>query len=685
MKWSINMFFRAFRVKFLIGLFMLAHTSSVWAAYIGPELGKPEYTVTDPNNVNVAGSAISFSMNDLSIGSGELALRHSISINHNDLLNFESLIPGYKEKYQGGIRRIEYGKELLGTSGPANLPVFGETFYVISVFDHVDTTQFIVNADGEFEGLQNQLSTLTVEGQDTFLLTKPDGTEVRFAARSPIPVAGGFSTDYEARGYMREIKYPNGFAITIHQNGEYLGAPITSVNSNNGLQLKYIYEHHSRPLAASKLSATNNPDKKADSRNWSPYHPVKIIALNNAVESCPLLSISCSPQQEWPEVNYVWPDGMPRDFYVGESVFTVTNAEGYTTEFHSKALSKGLKYGDSGGVILSGLVNEYYPRIVSIKKSSGSEINYGYINATTATFILPFTQRSLSQAGVLYKATQNNKTTSYRFGQLMNEYQTSGSKKMIAASDDFYQGVQRVIKTNVNLGKGKIVSSPFIIETWDKNIYLTEDFASQVERIENKLNDTATDYEYDNKGRVISANDAGRVKSFVYGVSYCNSKTCNRPSAVSDGHNTFLGDAPLYTHYDYLSTTGQVTLVRKPAVSHKIPAVRYYYGNKYARYKKDNASIQNAATPISLLTSKIHCKDSSLSGASCSGGDKVTTTYNYGTGTSANNLFLIGETMTTQGESEVYRTCYKYDKYGNQIGITQPKAGVADCNVGREY
>jgi uncharacterized protein RhaS with RHS repeats len=42
------------------------------------------------------------------------------------------------------------------------------------------------------------------------------------------------------------------------------------------------------------------------------------------------------------------------------------------------------------------------------------------------------------------------------------------------------------------------------------------------------------------------------------------------------------------------------------------------------------------------------------------------------------NLLLTGKTITEPAGS-TRRTCYQYDIYGNQIGVTQPKANLSAC------
>ena len=55
----------------------------------------------------------------------------------------------------------------------------------------------------------------------------------------------------------------------------------------------------------------------------------------------------------------------------------------------------------------------------------------------------------------------------------------------------------------------------------------------------------------------------------------------------------------------------------------------------------------------------------------------MTTTYDYGPTSGANNLFLRGMSVTADGVT--HRTCYAYDIYGNRVGETFPRAGLSSC------
>jgi hypothetical protein len=58
-------------------------------------------------------------------------------------------------------------------------------------------------------------------------------------------------------------------------------------------------------------------------------------------------------------------------------------------------------------------------------------------------------------------------------------------------------------------------------------------------------------------------------------------------------------------------------------------------------------------------------------------GDETLTTYDYGPDSGPNNLWLRGVVVTAGGVSP--RTCYAYDKWGNRISATSPRAGLTSC------
>lgn len=74
-----------------------------------------------------------------------------------------------------------------------------------------------------------------------------------------------------------------------------------------------------------------------------------------------------------------------------------------------------------------------------------------------------------------------------------------------------------------------------------------------------------------------------------------------------------------------------------------------------------------------MKTAEKYCINSNYSGG-CEAGDEVVTRFEY----SHDNLLKTGMTVTADGAT--LRTCYQYDRFGNQIGKTTPNANRATCN-----
>lgn len=633
------------------------------------EFGEPHYSIVDNNNINMASGLLYYRLNDLSIGSGELSLSHHITINSNSASNLESYLSGYKDKFRGGIRRTIHTSES------------SRRFEVIQVADHEGSYDFIINNNGEFEGVSGSLNRLTVaQNRRHFILTKKNGTRVYFYSRTEIP--NFLAENYSAYASMVKIEEPNGFIIDIYKSGTGIGDRITSVNTNNGLQLKYIYEVHNRPLDVSKRNATSDPQILADSLNWSNQFPDRIIALNNAVESCPIEGNTCNYTGVWPEVKYQWPDGMPRAMYIGESTFKVIDAYGTTTEFIHTAIDKeeGHPYNPAG------FGRYFLPKITKVKDNKGFEINYEYKNIWNFVdnYLAPIYSIGFGSELPLKSATKSNVTTGYNFGDVgVNPgsitLHAGGGYKII-------DSVKLTANTYLYIGKARL-SVPFHVSSWGQETFLDKDFENKIHRIENKLNGVPTDYYYDSKGRLITVDVDGLLQRITYPYSYTfcdNYKICHKVASVSSWH--LQGHSSNSIFYQYNPNSGGVSSITYPANSeNKIEKYNYIYTQYYARYKNPSGSIVTSTTPIWLISSKHFCKNSNMNGTNCTGNDKVTITYEYGSGSSGNNLFLLGEKFAAQDETTTWTTCYKYDRYGNQIEVSKPKSGITNCNIGREY
>ncbi len=660
-------------------------------AYEGPALGLPHYSVTDEHLINVASGAISHSIQTVSIGQGQHGLAHSISVINNDLVNYhQSQAPGYKDKFRGGIITQKFSEKTV--SGAPDGGAYGDTtyiYYTTHVFDHEGSYDFDLDAStNTFSSIRDDQVTLVYQGNGQYLLTKADGTKVYFRGYFK-PNAEGHIKTYAV---MVKIVKPDGFTIDIHKRHNSIFSPIMSVNTNNGLQLKYIYDVHHRPIAADKRDNPHMAQMPSESGSWSSAFPSKIVALNNAVEVCPIQNNTCQLSHDWPTATFEWPDGMPRAMYVGQDTFTVTDMGGLKTVFHTSQAAHPLYPNESRSVISKiTLPNEQsityrYSLSPILQTFPAGSMQYPYVK----DYIL----------GVLGSATKDGRTTEYRVGP-NTAAKDAYSGETIATTTNVDRGVERIYFSNVLTAQshspkshwGKVITVPYYIETWDKIIHLTKDATNRVTEIEDKLTDHYSLFEYDNKGRLYQSTVNDAVTQAQFNTYMCNSVNCNKPSATSSPYSTFLGydrdePAPVWTYTKYSHQTGQLISITHPQNASNInPMSVYKYTLLSARYKNAAGSIVNATTPISMLTRAISCENSAMVSERCQGNDQITIDYHYGTGSGANNLWLIASTYSSQRERSSFVTCYEHDKYGRVIGESQPKSGisVSACNTKRGF
>jgi hypothetical protein len=149
-------------------------------------------------------------------------------------------------------------------------------------------------------------------------------------------------------------------------------------------------------------------------------------------------------------------------------------------------------------------------------------------------------------------------------------------------------------------------------------------------------------------------------------------KTCNQATSIRDARGNL-------TEYTYHSGSGQVESIRRPADVHGVrPETHYVYEQRCARHYAAPGGAWTVNSAIWMKTAEKSCINSNYSdrtpGAACLGADEVVTSFEY----NHNNLLMTGMTVTAP-DGTVHRTCFQYDDYGNQIGKTEPKAGLASC------
>lgn len=666
----------------------------VIAAEFEPELGEPVYSLVDRNFVNVPSKSIYYNLTDVSIGEGALALTHSITLNSTNILNHGSTdyeVPrfwGYKDKYVAGIYRTLHTSNI-NKYIPDTTTQMSE-FYVLNVSDDIATYQFYVTDNGEFKLIGKNKTFITLEvlsDRKGYLLTRSDGTQVFYRTKGDVTIPQDIDSTYEAYGIMEKIVYPNGLTIDIHRKSPVVGiqSPVRSVTTNNGLQLKYIYEDDLRAVPTETQQKLDEAGKINQALNFSQYMPKRIIAINNSVERCPILADTCSLTHEWPTVEYTWPIAVPYSMYVEDTIFKVEDALGTTTEFHH--------FPFTGSFLFS------MPRINRIKNNKGLDVFYDYspsINCSDDNpcgYVSYLRSKSL-RAGVIDGANGLGGNLSYQvYGSKLAPAYGSDTEYSYSSVNS-YKGVKSYTTMfhssyEFNSEIRAVSTAPYKIELWNQTITLEKNFSNKVTQIESNLDGTSTSFEYDNDERLVEIDRDGLLKKneyqYIYNGQCSNRKTCIKPTSVSDWYFEWGGETRVYTDYQYHSGSGGVEKVTYPVDNYgKQRVVVNNYQQYYARYLTDSGSLVTSTAPIWLISSTYECKNSNLVNYECEGDDKVTTTYHYGSGSTANNLFLIGETIRAEDGTDTRTYCFKYDRYGNEIETSSPKSGVTDCNVNRE-
>jgi hypothetical protein len=488
---------------------------------------------------------------------------------------------------------------------------------------------------------------------DELAWTKPDGTIVKFL-RAANATAG-------ATGLMKEIVYPNGFTITI----DVLG--LQSVRTNTGFQLKYLYEADHRPLDKPEnpnLTQAPLPNQTSFQSGWSNRNPRYIKAINNAVEYCAPAAPSCSLANSWPTVTFGWPAASPRTFYLGDSQSTVTLPTGAVARFDFRAFD--LAY--DGTTVIPPYVpgREFSPRLIRVTPPGSLEPHYTYeyknLFITQSGGIHGTWTVRAKTAGVITAATHINKSIGYT---TMSPYQGGAYFNF-----GFGGGINRVlISPNSVQGNPDLLS---YAETEDGTVYFESNARNFPQRFV-KLTGPTESYEY-YRGNLLklslSTNDAIRDHvQYAYTVG-CTAQTravCNQPTVIRDASGNV-------TRHRYHAPSGQIESITSPA--NKVGFVaqtRFEYAQKRARFFNGGSS-KVEGTPIWMKVAERHCINSNFTGSGCSANDEVVTRYEY----EHDNLLLTGMTVTDPA-GNIRRTCYQYDIYGNQIGVTQPKANLSAC------
>jgi hypothetical protein len=645
-----------------VSLCLFVSSGSVLANQLSPA----PYKTMDNNQVNMASGHVSPTLTDISIG-GAMGLTHTISTTAG---NFGSENPGNwgpVDKFRGGLYNVLHKDN--GSSQVYHLRAFGPG----------GGADFKILANGTYEAVNDIRNTLEFVPGIGYVFTTLDGTENHY------PSTGSSGTN-DARNFLRanlsKVIYPNGFTITITKSTGSMEVPIYSVNTNTGFQLKYLYESDNRAVPSSVQNAVakneNGHSIQVNLTNWHAMMPKYIKGINNAIDYCHKTASTCNYTKDWPTVTYEWPAGMPKAFWVGSSVFKVTDAMGRTTEYKHEAIDI---YDGVIGASPSSLNKFFIPRIVEIKdsRSNAAKMSYNYFNKGTYTsgIITGGLSWQAGEVGVLANAVNNGVTQGYNIGlkeTTQYGYIIRTSNQSLGPS---YKGVKSYFFDPHH-------GVPIRIDTWSNVVtFGGGGYDNKVYGMKDKLTNVNTVYQYDGRGNVTSVkqapNSASPIEQTAIYPTVCNNanrKFCNKASSITDGNGNT-------TSYQYHADSGQVARVTSPPNEDGTSKVtRYEYGIKtgsttytpyFAIYKINGNYPSTSSDGIWLLTSEKTCINSATNGSSCAGNDEVEIKYQY----DAANLFMIGKAVVSGGQT--LRTCYRYDIYGNQIGVTEPNANLSTC------
>jgi hypothetical protein len=632
------------------------------AVFGASSIEPPKISVVDRRQVNMVNGQVVHTLPTVAIG-GAMGLLHSVSIDANEF-KYQGY-QGFRDKFYGQARNAELSTD----------PYFSPR-NVLRVYDFAETVDFLYCAGAGacvygqalqqygaalatgywYQSMGDERHTLVVDpGNSSILIwTKPDGTQVRFWR-------GGQNAATE--GLLTDITYPNGFRIDVVYGG-------MSVNTNTGFQLKALYPADNRPLdKADNPNLVNAPP--ANSASWALQNPKYIKAINNAYEYCAPTATDCTLTNTWPTATFNWPAGMPRTMFIGTSDVTVTDSAGRTTTYRYQAYD--LAYAsEQGGPIVQGqtLGHEMSPRLIlASTASSPARYAYDYKNIWATLGgdgAFGTWDVRLQSAGVVISATRG-------------AHPASGYNMLGRYYDDLYNtNGDGVWAVQVHAHTPDAAGAIYYVDgeegrMWYENS--ARNFPTQLDPSVTSAPRQNFTYERGNLKRITYQQQVPSETTYIeagYPADCVSTprKTCNKPLWIRDARGN-------YTYLTYHTASGQLESVRSPADNDGVyPETHYEYQAKQAYYYAGGGS-KIYGSPIWMKTAERSCINSNYTGrtpaATCIGGDEVVTRFEYN-----DNLLVKGVTVTADGAT--HRTCYQYDRYGNQIGKVEPNANLSSCN-----
>ena len=470
------------------------------------------------------------------------------------------------------------------------------------------------------------------------------------------------STNGETISYNYNV-YHNGWYVNGESNWVKVFI-LQSVQSSNGFQLQFTYPStYTRP----KNYSGDDPA----------YWDYTVTAINNSVESCPPLGITCTLKNPWPTLTYYMnqagglPSGVIDQYVVLDS------------------MSRQTKYNISFGPYVDN--NRPVPPIVLTSiLSPGGENNisaaYNWYNSVT----------SITKSGI---------STIYNWKNVPNYYITIDGQLNSAGQSS----TQQVTVTDANGGSQQFTTTGELPATGVEFEALT----SKIDALGRTTSYTPacegmpalTTYPEGNEVQIsvdsrcnvtlltqIAKPGSGLpnlTSSAGYDTTCSNPVKCNKPNWAIDA----LGKE---TDYTYDSTYGVMTSATRPADSNGVrPQKRSSYSALQAYFLNIGGSIVASGSPTVVLSGTSECKTTagapisgttgvgpfSISGAATcvATSDETKSTISYGlqaNGTS-NNLYPTSTTIGSGTGTPSYTSKFTYDMIGNLISTTDPNGNIS--------
>jgi YD repeat-containing protein len=396
------------------------------------------------------------------------------------------------------------------------------------------------------------------------------------------------------------------------------------------------------------------------SASWTLYNPKYIRGINASLVFCDRTTAPCAEAgDEWPTAQFDWPAGMPRTMYIGDSIVKVTDSAKRVTTYKFRAYDLAYdRFDDPVPPYVPG--REFSPRLKEIipPGASATKFSYDYYNLFAHnSYRMDY---RLQSAGVVRTAVRAagglDATNSYDINQPF-----------------MYGDIQNT--SNGNGGISQVVQQRYYGNPSGTYYILTMDGRVEFETtgrgfpiLFDKNAAPNEQYFYETRSnltKVIYGDPAADGYQIVaeYPATCTNRKTCNQATRIRDANGN-------WTDYTYYPEHGQVKSITYPANKEGIRAqTRFTYAERSATYfNAAGIKVLDEQHPIWMKVAEEYCIKSAASGDGCeAANDEVVTTYEY----NHPNLLMTGMVVRTP-EDGVRRTCYTYDKFGNQIGVTTP-------------